>query len=142
MITGSRGLLLLTLCGEVICRRKRPLFSWVLCSHQPTSPKSSILSHMLWASQSHHTRLILQQKILSCAQKQTPNNYTHENSPTSQFHSITQLLYSQNFHLESVHPPNVSVEDEVVHLLPVLPVLLYRFGHDDAVLNAVHCWIV
>lgn len=30
----------------------------------------------------------------------------------------------QNFHGESVHPPNVSVEDEVVHIFPILAMLL------------------
>lgn len=33
-------------------------------------------------------------------------------------------LYLQNFHIESVHPPNISIEDEVVHILPVLAMLL------------------
>lgn len=30
----------------------------------------------------------------------------------------------QNFHGESVHPPNICVEDEVVDILPILAMLL------------------
>ena len=95
---------------------------------------------MLLASQSHHTQLILQQMILSCSQKQAPKVSIQSNSLLNV--TATHLRYSQDFHLESVHPPNVSVEDEVVHPLPILPMLLYRFGHDDTILNAVHRWII
>jgi len=147
MIIGGWGLWVLTLCGEVTCCWKRPLFFWDLCSHQPNWPKSSILSHTLRASQSHHTQLILQQTILSCGQKTNTTRAKHtiiliKFTHYSKYHSNTQLIYSQDFHLESVHPPNVSVEDEVVHPFPILPMLLYRFGHDDTVLNAVHRWVV
>lgn len=51
-------------------------------------------------------------------------------------------LYLQNFHIESVHPPNISIEDEVVHILPVLAMLLDWFRHDDPVQYAVHIGII
>lgn len=48
----------------------------------------------------------------------------------------------QDFHRECVHPPYVGVEDEIVRILPVRPMLLNGFGHDYAVQYAVHVWIV
>lgn len=48
----------------------------------------------------------------------------------------------QDFHFTGVHPPDVSVKDQVVHPHPVSPVLLYRFGHDDPVQDAVHLRVV
>lgn len=53
-----------------------------------------------------------------------------------------RIGYIQDFHGESVHPPDVGVEDEVVHALPAAAVLVYRLGHDDAVQNAVHIRVV
>lgn len=48
----------------------------------------------------------------------------------------------QDFHGESVHPPNVSVENKVIHALPIFAVLFDWSRHDDAVQNAVHVWII
>nr|GMD00505.1 hypothetical protein Iba_chr05eCG15890 [Ipomoea batatas] len=39
-----------------------------------------------------------------------------------------------NFHGESVHPPNVCVEDEIIHIFPVLAMFLDGLGHDNPVI--------
>jgi len=48
----------------------------------------------------------------------------------------------QNFHVESVHPPDVRVEDQVVYALPINSMLLDWFRHDYTIQYAVHIWIV
>lgn len=48
----------------------------------------------------------------------------------------------QNFHGESVHPPNVCVEDEIIHIFPVLAMFLDGLGHDYPVQYAMHSRII
>ena len=52
------------------------------------------------------------------------------------------MINLQDFHVESVHPPNVSVEDKVIHILPIDAMLVYGFWHYYAIQYAVHFWIV
>jgi hypothetical protein len=54
----------------------------------------------------------------------------------------SRVLYSHDFHLEVVEPPDVCVEDEVVDALPVLGVVCYGAPGDDAVHDAVHLRVV
>jgi hypothetical protein len=79
----------------------------------------------------------------------------------SQYHQITNQLRAwfwvetlnhqskiykdinlQNFHAESVHPPDVCVKNQVVDILPVDTMLINWFRHDYSVQDAVHIWIV
>lgn len=55
---------------------------------------------------------------------------------------LIMLCCLQDFHLESVHPPNVGIEDKVVHVFPVLAMLIDGLGHDDPIQDAVHVGIV
>lgn len=50
--------------------------------------------------------------------------------------------YLQNFHGESIHPPNVSIKDEIVNIFPILSMLIDGLRHDYTVQNAMHFWII
>ena len=74
---------------------------------------------MLLASALHHTQWTLHQTTLAFRNQQN----------LDQLHEFAWKVIStiagkkkcnlQDFHIESVHPPNVAVKDEVVHILPV-----------------------
>jgi len=51
-------------------------------------------------------------------------------------------LCLQDFHRESVHPPNVGVEDQEICIFPIHSMLFDGLRHDYTVQYAVHVWIV
>lgn len=55
---------------------------------------------------------------------------------------INVYNYSQSFHLWCVHPPNVSIEDQVVHPFPVRCMLRDRCWLDHAVTDAMNVWVI
>lgn len=45
------------------------------------------------------------------------------NAAEEKQYQVEYNYYLQNFHAESIHPPNVCVEDEIIDILPVLAML-------------------
>jgi hypothetical protein len=57
-------------------------------------------------------------------------------------HLVSASSNLQNFHFESVHPPNVCVKNQVVDILPINTMFINWFRHDYPIQDAVHVWIV
>lgn len=52
------------------------------------------------------------------------------------------FLHLQDFHVSSVHPPYICVENQVIYTLPIISTVLDWFRHDYTVFYAVPPWIV
>lgn len=78
----------------------------------------------------HHTRI---HKL---------NNFLRNYETLKKGKKINYHLCLQDFHSESVHPPNIGVEDQEVCILPIHSMLFDGFRHDYTVQYAVHVWII
>lgn len=125
---------------EETCSWRRLGCDWDLYFYRPIGTKLSTLSYKLLVCLSHRILLLLHRTILVCW---VGNTKSHNNClKFGIINLFGELFYLQNFHRESVHPPNICVEDEIVNILPVVAMLVDRFRHDDSVQDAMHIWII
>ena len=53
-----------------------------------------------------------------------------------------RFWYLQDFHVSSVHPPNICVKNQEIYILPIISTILNWFRHDYTIFYAVTPWIV